>query len=318
METHEQLPQPGMAELRAALGRVRPELAGASITVAGDGWDFWTFDAGGYIMRVPKLATGDDGRPLRERLHVDRRLLAAIEPAATLPIPKLEVHDDALWDGRPFTLHQRLPGVPLIDLRRPLATGSGVALGRFFRRLQEFPVQRALDLGLPYEDGPSVRRSMIRTYETYVRRAFPLLGCESRTHAARTFEAHINDPWFWDFRPALTHADVNDHNVLADPQTGEITGIIDFTDARVSDPANDATWAFADGFARHGIAGELPAFLQELGLTAEQMERHRPFLEVWWPLDDIDHGVEVGDRDLIEDGIYRLHAVTPRGIVCDA
>jgi aminoglycoside phosphotransferase (APT) family kinase protein len=219
-------------------------------------------------------------------------------------------------NGLPFAIYRRIPGVHLLDLTRRPSPTFGRDLGRFLRALRSFPVQEALSLGLEFVDGNLARRSRIDQYEKFVRLAFPLLGCETRQYAATIIEARINDPAEYTFEPRLTHADIDDRNVLADPITGELTGVIDFGDANVGPVVGDFTWAYCGGFERLSIANQIPDLLSEGGIEESALDGRREFIEIWWPLHDILHGLDIGDEQDIADAITLLNARTPRELRC--
>jgi aminoglycoside phosphotransferase (APT) family kinase protein len=302
--------KPSLEELRPALRSVAPDLAGGKIEYMSDGWDFWVFRAANSVLRVPK------DPEYAARLAAEQRFLRELAPMLPLPIPMPRHLIQDGPNGLPFAVYQRIPGVPLIDLTRSPAPGFGSSLGRFLKALHAFPVERAAALGLEAFDGPRARARRIEKYEEFVRRVFPLLSCEARTYVEGIFERHLNDGEQWAFEPRLCHGDIDDRNVLADPDTGELTGVVDFTDADVHNPAGDFAWAYAGGFARLGIEDQLPELLREGGIGADRLEGYRNFLPAWFALGDLLHGVQIGDEGYVEDGIRALNAVVPPGLKC--
>ena len=302
--------RPSADELRRAVENVAPGLVADDIEYLGDGWDFWVFGAADIVLRFPKTPE------YAGQLAAERRFLLELAPTLPLPVPIPRHLVENGPNGLPFAVYQRIPGVSLIDLQRTPAPGFGVALGRFLKALHAFPVEQAAALGLEVFDGPRARARRIEKYEELVRRVFPLLSCEARTYVGGIFERHLNDPEQWSFEPCLCHGDIDDRNVLADPDTGELTGVVDFTDADVHNPAGDFAWAYAGGFARLGIEHQLPHLLREGGIEAARLDGYRDFLPVWFALGDTLHGVLIGDEGYVEDGIRALNAVVPFGLKC--
>jgi aminoglycoside phosphotransferase (APT) family kinase protein len=303
--------KPSINDVRGALQRAVPELIdGGQVGYIGDGWDFWVFGAANSVLRIPK------DREYAARLITEQRILEELAPTVPLPIPLPQFYVEDGPNGLPFAVYKRIPGEPLIDLKRSPAAGFGVALGRFLKALHAFSVERATALGLEVFDGPRARARRIEKYEEFVRRVFPLLSCEARTYVEGVFERHLNERRQWAFEPRLCHGDIDDRNLLADPITGELTGVVDFTDADVHNSAGDFAWAYAGGFARLGIEDQLPDLLHEGGIEAARLEGYRDFLPVWFALGDAFHGVLMDDEGYVEDGIRALNAVVPFGLKC--
>ncbi|SDJ83258.1 phosphotransferase family protein [Sediminibacillus albus] len=75
-------------------------------------------------------------------------------------------------------------------------------------------------------------------------------------------EAYLITGFFSDFlhsfsnqnyRPTFIHGDLSSNNIIGDPETGKILGVIDFTDAQLGDPAFDFAgfyWDFGAAFTR--------------------------------------------------------------------
>jgi aminoglycoside 2''-phosphotransferase len=87
------------------------------------------------------------------------------------------------------------------------------------------------------------------------------------------------------YRPAILHADLSPEHVLVDPAAGAITGIIDWGDAVVGDPARDFIFLYEDwdlDFLDHAIAGYAP------GLAAEAWARLRARVLVHYLADQLD------------------------------
>jgi aminoglycoside phosphotransferase (APT) family kinase protein len=244
-----------------------------------------------------------------EKLRREVKLSQLLAGRLPSPVPALTLHE--LSDGTIFSTHRLIEGVALWQLQRPLAANFAATMGRFLRAFHAVPAASLADIGFAYVDGPTLRQRHIETYETTVRRVFSLISCEARIHVQHTVEALINDAATYDYEPALIHADLDSRNVLVDPETGEMTAVIDFGDAEIANPLSDYGEVYTAILQRFGAESQLPDLLAGSVITAEVIERRAPFSLTWWPLKDILFGLDRGEDDLVETAIRDLSAVVP-------
>ena len=141
-----ELRAPTAAEIHDALRVARPDLDGAEYRAFDHGWAYRAYLAGDCVLRFPRRAQ------YTRTLAAEVRLLPLLAPALPLPISVTHMHDGGP-NGLPFTSHRFVPGVKAMELGRPLAPGAAETLGRFLRALHDFPIERALDCGVGYNDG---------------------------------------------------------------------------------------------------------------------------------------------------------------------
>jgi aminoglycoside 2''-phosphotransferase len=65
------------------------------------------------------------------------------------------------------------------------------------------------------------------------------MRADARAAAALHFETFLGDPDNASIRPSLVHGDFGTANILHDPRARRVTGVIDFGEARLDDPAVD-------------------------------------------------------------------------------
>jgi aminoglycoside phosphotransferase (APT) family kinase protein len=174
-----------------------------------------------------------------------------------------------------------------------------------------------VELGVPLFDGAHLREDRARHYEAVIRRTFPLLSCEARTHVERIYEGYLNDPECFDFQPVLVHTDLA-VNTLIDLQTRRLCGLIDFGDAAVSSPTLDF-WLPTCGLKHVGVEEQTAACLEEAGVSPAQLGRMQPeleFLDLRYPLLGILHGLNNEDTAMVEESIQELNAMVPRDVKC--
>jgi aminoglycoside 2''-phosphotransferase len=245
------------------------------------GWSFWTFRVGDLIVRFP--VTDGDARGLEREF----RLLPELGPRLPVAVPHYELTGE--WGDRPFGAYPALPGSGLDEQRGRLSARSGLYadLAHALRALHSFPLERAaILLGTDRPDDAPF-------WEAVHRDALPLLGREVRDVAEKLISRHARAGG--EAREALVHNDLGlVHVFSAGPR---ITGIIDWTDACIGDPAKDFVGVLA-------IAGwaTVRRMLRDYGMANAGFEERLGFYTWVAPLHDILYGVATNQREYVTAG----------------
>lgn len=205
-----------------------------SVVPLGEGLDNVAYEVNGELI----VRFGRAPDPVR----VDReaRLLAMVATITTLPVPApvFTAPDEGCL------AYPKLPGVSLLDLPAGLRADHGVPvaaeLGGFLAALHAVPVARVA--GLVDADDPPLeewRQAAVASYAA---------AADAVPPAHRVpVEAFLDGP-----PPAGAHATVFSHNdlgiehVLVDPDRWTVTGVIDWSDAAIVDPAFDLGLLYRD------------------------------------------------------------------------
>ncbi|RKT77319.1 aminoglycoside phosphotransferase (APT) family kinase protein [Terracoccus luteus] len=240
------------------LGRLR-EWAADRAPLPG-GWDDRA-----ELAELAELVEGRwvDRTPAPHRadaLLAECRLLPLIAPSLPLEVPQ-----PAVLTEQPLVVrHPVVAGEPCDPARLTAADGDRV--GRFLRALHDTPPTQAEGAGLPgrRDDGPdrALRQAALRST------VLPLLP-ESLHDVGERLLAGLSTPG----EQRVCHADLLPPHVLV--RGGAVTGVVDFGDARLTDPALDLAWArwgTPEPFAR--------AAAEAYGADDEQLDRAAG----WWAL----------------------------------
>ena len=181
---------------------------------------------GVWVARFPR-----DGAAA-ESLRNEVTLLEYARPFASGPLPRLQLFDE-------FSIHPFLPGRPtsrgaLDRLPHRAAVRVVTELGVLLRSLHTAPVDDALPT--------SVTKSAHEWLHLYDRARHvigPYLWRHQRDWLDELFDPVLTHAITWDYRPSIVHADLSSYHVLHDPQSGQLSGLIDFGVAGVGDPALD-------------------------------------------------------------------------------
>jgi aminoglycoside phosphotransferase (APT) family kinase protein len=241
-----------------------------------EGWDSLVLDVDGeWIVRVPRRAE------VREWMAKEVRLLAELAPALPVPVPGFEVVEDA--GDVFFVAYRKLPGEPVGDPPVSLAP----ELGRFLAALHGF--QPSFEL-------PRYRDPV----ERFRREVLPLLERDERRRAEAMFEPCMSSPAF-----VLLHADLGPSHILHDGPS--LTGVIDWSDASLGDPALDFAWLL-NGTSEPFAEALLDAYTREPdpGLHERALFYHR-----LGPWHEVLHGLEQDRPELVESGLAGLRGRLP-------
>ena len=272
-----------------------PELEGADVRMVdqeGQYNDVLVVDSE-LVFRFPRS---------KEGIEVMRRevtFLRGIRGRTTLPVPDpiyANLGIDTL--GEVFMGYRLLSGEPLW---RPavFAQTDEAFLDRWAKQLAGFLQElhaiapAELEGEWPAVDGPALWELMYGEIREHL---FPQMRPDSRQEISEHFEAYLDDPGMFSFQPAPRHGDFGGGNILYDPQSMNITGIIDFGFAAVGDPALDIAAASTLGEGLFGrFAATYPAITSMLPRAT--------FYRGTYALQEALHGFKSGDRETYEAGM---------------
>lgn len=200
------------------------------------------------IFRFPKYAHG------LESLQIEAAILAGIQDYVPLAVPRPafnNLQNQAV--GEAFLGYRLIPGEPLWrETLRAIdddATLDALAaqLAGFLRALHGVPFEQASACQLPVAD---TRQECLDVYTRVREKLFSHMRPDARRWVSQHFETFLDDARNFDYRPVLKHGDFGTSNIVFDPQTQTIKGVIDFGGSRLGDPAYD----FAGLFSSYGEA----------------------------------------------------------------
>ena len=271
----------------------------------GSGWDYDAWLSGDWVVRVPRR------RPCAEAISDEGALCEWLSARITWRMPRYEAWGELPGDPpTPVGFYRRVPGRPAIEVDPTTANryAIGRELGAGLRQLHALDPRKAPPLpGLrmrPFSIDECVRRALDR---------LPSLAQASTPALARRVEDCLRGP-----RPEpyvgsarIVHADIHgEHLLLTLDDPAELSGVIDWGDTRVGDPALD--------FACPTFWGGQPlldAMLEGYGAPPEGeneealAERVR-FLALCLGFLDVDYYVRIGQRVYANAVVRAFDALT--------
>lgn len=195
---------------------------------------------GSYIFRFPStfLAAEERSRLVRREAEV----LNGLNDHITVQIP-CPVFVEADSDD-PFMGYQKIPGSSLNRhySKAPIKKRRSVAeqVGRFLGELHDLDLT---EISSGASDSPfdaeSDRKEWSEFYERVVEITYPNLSSTQRRWSDALFHDFLDYDENFEYEPVLVHGDFDTSNILVNPDTFEVTGIIDFEEAGMYDPAAD-------------------------------------------------------------------------------
>ncbi|AKQ66839.1 macrolide 2'-phosphotransferase [Myxococcus hansupus] len=183
-----------------------------------------------WVLRIPRR---DD---VSAKLDDERKILDFIAPRLGVPVPRWQV------SHRNLIAYQALPGKPGLTLDP--ATGQPIwhfdntsrvyaeDFGRLLQRMHAIDIEEARRAGLIVETPEQVRATWASDIAR-VRAEFNV--AES---LVRRWENWLADDSYWPRRVAMSHGEMYPAHVLINSDD-TITGVLDWTTAKVGDPARD-------------------------------------------------------------------------------
>jgi aminoglycoside phosphotransferase (APT) family kinase protein len=224
-------------DVRELLARHLPDYRVETVAPLGAGLEHEALEVNGeLVVRTARAGVTAE--------H-EARVLAAVAPLSPVPVPEPLVADGEVM------VYRKLPGVPLTELPRRRARAAIGVLQRLLMALHAVPVERMEPL-VDRDDVPLDEwlRETAGTYE----RVGGVVPARDRP-AIEAFLAAAPPPP----APALafSHNDLGAEHVLVDPFSDEVTGVIDWSDAAITDPAYD------HGLLWRDLGAEPPEALRE-------------------------------------------------------
>ncbi|QRK10847.1 phosphotransferase [Archangium violaceum] len=218
-----------------------PQLAPARLKPLGTGWDNAAYTVNGrWVFRFPrrKVAVG--------LLENESRLLPQLAAHLPLRIP------EPVWLGRPeedypypFAGYALLPGVTAcaVTWTPEERLRNAATLGRFLAALHGIPVD---DETLARGPGDELDRANLRKRAPMILERLAKLeadGAEVEGAAVRAWMSRLVDTPPWKRRACWVHGDLYARHLLVD-EHHRVTGVLDWGDMHLGDPAIDLTIAF--------------------------------------------------------------------------
>ncbi len=248
------------------------------------GWDSraWVVE-GTWIEREPR-------RPeVADRLKAETQLLPWLAPLLPVPLPLPHiVATDPLR-----VRHRLITGDPITQAEDGALGDLGDEIGAALLALHHAPVVEAVARGVP--DGSMSRRALQDVLDRCRRDVLPLLAFAEREAGHALLDELGAAPFV-----ALVHGDLGPEHMLV--RDDSVSGIIDWTDAHVGDPALDLAWGL------HSSAEAFASELLRVYAPDDDTLRRAALWHRLGPWHEVIYGLDEHRPDLVVSGLAGVRA----------
>lgn len=174
-----------------------------------------------------------------QRLSTEVNFLKKFYSKSPLLVPKSELHTDESEGS--YVAYDFIPGVQFSkDIAKTFSRENLLTiaqkLGNFLTVLHSFPIEEAKNLGVKQKD-PSIEWK--NNLEAIKNEVFPQISLEEQKWITQLYENFLELIWVSPFTAGVIHFDIMQEHIIVDSDTQRLSGIIDFTDVEIADPALD-------------------------------------------------------------------------------
>ena len=229
-----------MIDIKTALTLIQsnfPQVAIQTALPITRGWDCFILEVNGeLIFRFPMR------EDVTAYLQKEIRLLPVLDEALSTPIPHFNYIGHG-GENYPFVSvgYRKLRGSALDDegFTTEQLVALAPALANFLNELHSFPLTLSIQNGVQGHTPTQWRDRYRELYSDLQVRVFPLLDKELRSKSEQLWEDFLENEALFVFKPVSIHCDLVCEHIFCDPVCGVLTGVIDWGDTTIGDPALD-------------------------------------------------------------------------------
>ncbi|MEV4001128.1 phosphotransferase [Actinomadura sp. NPDC049753] len=287
------------ADVRDVVAAQMPGYDVDSVVLLGEGEDNIAFQVNDEL--IVRFSKESDPASRAAVVRDEARLLAAVADVSPVPVP--EPSFTVAEQG--CLAYFKLPGLPLIDadpMRRSDHGGSvAVALGEFLGALHAVPVAEMA--GLVEADDAPLAVWAEESAQIYASISEVVVPPAHRP----AVEAFLGAPPPADPRELVfSHNDLGIEHVLVDPDAWTVTGVIDWSDAAITDPARDFGLLYRD-LGPEALDRALSGYRADV----EDVTARAGFYARCGVLEDMAYGLGTGHRKYLDKSLAALEWLFP-------
>ncbi|MDA8233337.1 MAG: phosphotransferase [Clostridia bacterium] len=277
-----------------------PELRNLPYKVLDSSWSYLVVIAGDkYVFRFPRR------EEVKKRLEKERKILPLLKGILPISIPDFiytsDPSDDLVYVGYPMIKGEPLHAEKFRTLSSLEKGHLAQMLGKFLTVMHRFS---HLDLLEKKNDTSQIKAEWERLYKL-CSKAFPFMETQTRDWCKNLFERFLLNPENFRFKPQLIHGDLHGAHILYNTEDKKLSGIIDFEDMQVGDPAFDFMHLYIT-YGKEFVQSVIKYYQGTVDSTFN--ERIESFygktLNIWGIL----HSVETNNKEILNIYLKRLQS----------
>ncbi len=270
---------------------------GQTITAVEDGWDSLVLDIDDtYIFRFPRRIETIAG------YKKEAALLPALVKVLSCQVPRFEfICLEDMDPSRCFVGYRKIHGIQLsVEIAAlPLLARE---LANFLDELHSFPRNQAEKLTLSRSDVPQWKQTYQDFYSWVQANVYPMVEKPARLKIAALWESFLSQEINFEFEPVLIHRDLCGDHILCNARSPFLSGVIDWEDAMLGDPAFDFV-----GLLYIGGQNFLERVLGDYhGAVDETFLNRIAFYLAAIPFHQIRFGLQTGDESHVHEGLSSM------------
>ncbi|MCY3773277.1 MAG: phosphotransferase [Gemmatimonadetes bacterium] len=295
---------------------VRLGLDHGRVHLISGGWSYWTFEVElrgqggqdesfepGWIFRFPRNSV------VAGNLQKEQAVLPVVASRVAFDVPRFE--HVGTWHDQPYAGYRRIPGRPLSG--HPL-TGSKLAdeaagsIAEALSSLHDIRTSLVAEVCAVEPTVDAWRRRYHELRDTVRARVSPLLDSRVLEAVECGFNRFLDEELATLNDIALVHCDLGCEHILIGDDGKTVTGLIDFEDVTIGDPAIDFVGIFVT-YGMEAVERIRDYYQRALDVQRtldERFEQRLRFYTWMASCHEILYGLEEGREDLVEDGIKGL------------
>ncbi len=236
-----------------------------------------------YVFRFPKY------RETEKRLRSEIALLPELRRHLSTQVPDYEF----IWKGGRnfphwFGGYRKISGVTIQNrlFGKEWTKLLAEQIASFLKELHKVRFRGDRFRDLPKYSSEEWFRSLRLQHRKIRRIVYPLLDSRLRARSEEFWQSLLLEFRDANFEPTLIHGDLGTENILFDPSSVRLTGILDWGYMQISDPALE----FAHLFMHKSELGE--EVLKQYGMKGSNFKKRvqwyvdsEPFYDVMWGID---------------------------------
>lgn len=247
-----------------------------------------------FIFKFPRY------KQVIEELKKEKIFLQKINSYITLDIPLPYFSSfESNEVGSVFIGYKMIEGVPLErELLYKLKNKHEVAaqIAEFLKELHGLPAGSLNGGVVEKRNGHEYWSNMLVKIKENI---FPHIRKDAKEHIYNTFHRFLDDRENFRYEPVIVHGDLGSSNIIFDTEKGRVSGIIDFGQASVDDPAID----IASLICPMGYGEDFIELILNIYPQAESLIPRARFYVSTFAIQEALFGVETGDKEAFYSGI---------------